>query len=245
MSLRQPTAGGAPCLRRGILAACIALATAGVLSSCSSGDDAATLKIRPDLVDTTVGNIKVQNVVLIVPKTPGDAPVAVSAAVINNGDRAQKLVSVAMQGSAKKLTLAGENGKKGPLTVPAHGSVLIGGKHSPSATLDSAASKVRGDLGGYRKVTFMLSVTGEVPIQAYVVPNTGYYRPFGPTSSPSATVSPGGAGAPSGSSSPGSSESPSGAAGSPSGASKSPSGAASSPSGGKKSPNTPSTGATP
>jgi hypothetical protein len=211
VSLRQRTAGGAPSLRRGILAAALALAASGALSSCAASNDAATLDVKPDLADTTVGNIKVQNAVVIVPEDDPTAPAAVSAAVINLGKRAQTLQSVTVQGSSAPFDLAGPGGKTGPITVPANGSVLLGGRGNASASLPGTAGPDTTALGGYRTVTFKLSTTGEVKIRATVVPADDYYAPFAatPQATPAASASPGASASGSASGKPSSSTGPS------------------------------------
>ncbi|GGO87186.1 DUF461 domain-containing protein [Wenjunlia tyrosinilytica] len=193
-------------LRRGVLAASLVLAVAP-LSACAASNDATTLQVHPDNPEASVGSIQVQNAVVIVPADGGPDAVSVSAALVNNGGRAQTLKSVTVQGQSQPLKLAGPNGKGG-ITVPANGQVvLLGGKDQASATLPGAAARARKDLGSFEKVTFTFSSTGEVPVDASVVPAEGYYEPFGP-SPQAASGAPSESASPSGSASPGESSKP-------------------------------------
>lgn len=172
-------------LRRGVLAASLVLAVAP-LSACAAGNDAATLQVRPDNAATSVGDIEIQNALVIVAEGEG-APASVSATVVNNGTEDETLSAVALDG-AGAFNLDGAEGEGGStVTVPAGGSVLLGGEGNPSATLADFASADDVALGDFAKVTFELSETGEVSLEAHVVPATGHYTPFAPT--PQATES--------------------------------------------------------
>ncbi|MET9320375.1 DUF461 domain-containing protein [Streptomyces sp. NPDC003038] len=220
-------------LRRGALAATAVVFSIASLSACGAGNDAETLRIKPDNAAVTKGEIKVQNALVI---TPGEkdkkGPAAVSATLFNSGTKAQTLDGITLPGGKSKVVLKGAEGA-GKVTVPAGGSVVIGGKGNPSAVIEGGRDAVED--GNVQKVVFQLSSTGDVELEAFVVPATGMYAGYGPTVAPAAGPAPSGsaAGAPSGSPS-GSpagavSGSPSGSpAGAPSGsASGSPSGAAS------------------
>jgi hypothetical protein len=188
VSLPQPTAGGAPSLRRGVLAACLVLAVAP-LSACAAGNDAASLQIRPDNAATTVGDIEIQNAVVIVAEG-ANAPASVSATVFNNGTEDQTLDAIALDGNYTfKLGTAGGKGG-GPVTVPAGGQVLLGGKGNASATINDFASADNVELGDYAKVTFRLSETGDVALNAHVVPAEGYYGAYAPTPQADASTLP-------------------------------------------------------
>lgn len=187
MSLRQTPAWGAPGLRRGVLAvASLALATAS-LSACAAGNDAASLDVKPDNPETSAGGVQIQNGVVIVGES-GDEPVVVSASLTNNTSKAQKLESVTVEGAGGGFTLAGADGQ-GDITVPAGGTVLLGGEGNPSATLDGSADAVAKAVGTYRTVTFTFSDSGKVPLEANVVPDTGYYADFAGTPAPAVSPS--------------------------------------------------------
>ncbi|GHI88332.1 DUF461 domain-containing protein [Streptomyces xanthophaeus] len=217
-------------LRRGALAASAVVFSIASLAACAAGQHAETLQIKPDNAATTKGDIKIQNAVVITQgekDKKGPGPAAVSATLFNAGSEAQTLDSVTLPGGKAKVALKAAEGT-GKVTVPAGGSLVLGGKGNASAVVEGAEALEDGNV---QKVVFQLSSTGSVELDAFVVPGTGIYEGFGPTAAPAA-ASP--SGSPSGTPSGSPSGSPSGAAsGSPSGsASGSPSGnAGGSPSG--------------
>ncbi|MFD7263836.1 DUF461 domain-containing protein [Streptomyces sp. NPDC059874] len=220
-------------LRRGALAATAVVFSIASLAACGAGRDAQTLQVKPDNAAVTKGDIKIQNALVITQGEKGKkGPAAVSATVFNSGDKAQTLDAITLPGGKGKVVLKAAAGT-GKVTVPAGGSVVLGGQGNASAVIEDGAEA--GKLGDAQKVVFQLSSTGDVPMEAFVVPATGMYAGFGPTVAPAAGSTPSGtpSGAPSGTPSGSPAGSPSGAAsGSPSGAasgtpSGSPSGSAS------------------
>ncbi|MFF4371211.1 DUF461 domain-containing protein [Streptomyces sp. NPDC001594] len=207
-------------LRRGALAASAVVFSLASLAACGAGNDAQTLQIKPDNAAVTKGDIKVQNALVI---TKGDkekkGPASVSATLFNSGDKDQTLDAITLAGGKSKVTLKGAEGS-GKVTVPAGGSVVLGGKGNASAVVEGGREAVQN--GNVQEMTFQLSTAGDVKLEAYVVPATGMYAGYGPTEAPAAGATP----APSGSASASPSGSPSGSpAASPSGsASGSPSG---------------------
>jgi hypothetical protein len=167
-------------LRRGALAAAAIAVSIASLAACGAGHNAQSLNIRPDNAAATVGDLKIQNaVVLTQPGEESAGPTVVSATVFNSGNRAETLESITVDGAGKaKLTPA--KGKS--LTVPAGGSLVIGGKDNASAVL-TGGSLVDGNA---QKVTFTFSTTGAVVLRAFVVPADGYYSSWGPTEVPAA-----------------------------------------------------------
>lgn len=99
---------------------------------------------------------------------------------------------------------------KGPLTVPANGSVLIGGEGNASAVIETGDEPARN--GDAQRVVFQFSETGDVALDALVVPANGPFTGFGPSASPSSSPSTGPseqpAGTPSGTPSDGASGAP-------------------------------------
>ncbi|MFI5676510.1 copper chaperone PCu(A)C [Streptomyces cellulosae] len=191
-------------LRRGALAAAAIAFSIASLAACGAGNNAQTLEIKPDNAATSVGPIKLQNIVVITqPNLKVKGPAVISGTVFNNGDKPQTLdsVSVAGGGTAKITPAKG----KGKLTVPAGGSVVLGGKGNASAALKDVGQSVQD--GNAQKVTFTFSKTGEVSLSAFVVPADHYFTEWGPTAVPS---TPGGTGKPSTSQEPGAGESTSG-----------------------------------
>ncbi|WP_030254740.1 hypothetical protein [Streptomyces violens] len=195
-------------LRRGALAATVLTLSIASLSACAAGNDAATLQVKPDNAATSVGDIKIQNAVVITqPKPEAKGPAVVSATVFNGGTKDQTLDSVTVDGSSQQVELKPAKGS-GKITVPAGGSIVIGGKGNASATLSSGREAVKD--GDAHKVTFDFSRTGKVTLRAFVVPATSYFKEYGPTEVPQPDQS--GSATPSGSASPSESGKPSEAA---------------------------------
>ncbi|MFF3845929.1 copper chaperone PCu(A)C [Streptomyces sp. NPDC002328] len=183
-------------LRRGALAASALAFSIATLAACGAGNDSQTLEIKPDNAATSVGDIKLQNVVVITQPDPeSTGPAAVSATVFNGGDTAQTLDSITVDGAGESVEIKPAKGE-GKLTVPAGGSVVIGGKDNASATLPGGSEAIRD--GDAQKVTFTFSETGEVSLQAFVVPAESYFAEWGPSDIPAA---PGGSASPSASAS--------------------------------------------
>ncbi|MFJ8083398.1 copper chaperone PCu(A)C [Streptomyces sp. NPDC096205] len=171
-------------LRRGALAASVIAFSFASLAACGAGNDAQTLGIRPDNAATTVGDIKVQNAVVITQPDPeAEGPAAISATLFNNGDAAQTLDSIAVDGAGTAEIKPAEGDK---LTIPAGGSVVIGGDGNAVATLSDGAALTDGNA---QKVTFAFSETGDVSLRAYVVPAESFFASWGPTEAPSAPES--------------------------------------------------------
>ncbi|MFG3659205.1 DUF461 domain-containing protein [Streptomyces sp. NPDC047706] len=173
-------------LRRGALAASAIAFSIASLAACGAGNNAQSLQIQPDNAATTVGDIKIQNALVITPADPeATGQAVVSATVFNSSDRAQTLESISLEG-AEQVKLTPASGK-GALSIPAGGSVVIGGKGNPSAVVPNGESLTDGNA---HKVTFSFSQTGDVSLRAFVVPAEGYYAPWGPSGSPAASASP-------------------------------------------------------
>ncbi|MFE3585412.1 copper chaperone PCu(A)C [Streptomyces vinaceus] len=210
-------------LRRGALAATAIVFSIASLAACGAGNNAETLQIKPDNAAVTKGNIKIQNALVITQGEKEQGPAAVSATLFNSGIKPQTLDAITLVGGkgAKVVLKPAEGASK--VTVPAGGSVVLGGKGNASAVIEGGEAVQKGNA---QPLVFQLSNAGDVEIAAFVVPGTGMYAGFGPTEAPVAAPgaapsgSPSGspAGAPSGSPATTPSGAPSGAAsGSPSG----------------------------
>lgn len=172
-------------LRRGALAAATIAFSIASLAACGAGNDAQTLEVKPDNAAVSVGDIKVQNALVITQpltesgsEAPG--PAVIAATLFNTGIKAQTLDSVSVDG-AGSVTLTPAKGK-GKLVVPAGGSLVLGGKGNASAALADPAGITDGNA---QKVTFTFSTTGGVSLSAFVVPADSYFTKWGPTSIPS------------------------------------------------------------
>ncbi|WP_327704318.1 DUF461 domain-containing protein [Streptomyces decoyicus] len=200
-------------LRRGVLAATVLSLSIATLSACGAGNDAQTLQVKPDNAATSVGDIKIQNVSVITqPELEAKGPAVVAATVFNNGDKAQKLTTISVDGTGQSAKLSPAGGGSGPISVPAGGSVVIGGQDNASAVLASGREAVKD--GNMQPLTFVFSATGKVKMDAAVVPAKSYFEGYGPSQlpQPSGSASPSGSGKPSASGKPSGSASPSGSA---------------------------------
>ncbi|WP_240138256.1 copper chaperone PCu(A)C [Streptomyces sp. MUM 178J] len=171
-------------LRRGALAATALVFSIASLAACGAGKDAQTLGIRPDNAATAVDNLKIQNGVVITQPTEGaEGPAVVSATIFNDGREDETLESITVPGPGVEAELSPAGGS-GPLTVPAGGSIVLGGEGNASAVIDEGL-KAASD-GDVLDVVFRFSETGDVTLRAFVVPAENYYKKFGPSSLPSA-----------------------------------------------------------
>jgi hypothetical protein len=173
-------------LRRGALAASVIAFSVASLAACGAGNDAQTLGVKPDNAATAVGDIKIQNALVITQPPGAEGPAAVTATLFNNGDSAQTLDSITVDGAG---TAELKPAKGTSLSIPAGGSVVIGGDTNAgaTATLQDGASLTDGDS---QKVTFAFSETGDISLNAFVVPSESYFSSWGPSVAPGATKSP-------------------------------------------------------
>ncbi|MFB6939812.1 DUF461 domain-containing protein [Streptomyces sp. HUAS 31] len=170
-------------LRRGALAAAALAFSITSLAACAAGNDAQTLQIKPDNAATSVGDIKIQNALVITqPDLESTGPAAISATLFNSGKTAQTLDAIKVDDTDKTAELKAAKG--GSLTIPAGGRLIIGGKDNASAVLSSSREAVRD--GNAQKITFTFSETGDVSLRAFVVPAESYFEGWGPTEVPAA-----------------------------------------------------------
>jgi hypothetical protein len=169
-------------LRRGALAAAAIAFSIASLAACGAGHNAQTLEIKPDNAATSVGDLKIQNALVITqPDLESTGPAVVSATLFNSGSTDQTLDSITVAGKTAELKPA-KGGKA--LTVPAGGSLILGGKDNASAVLPSSREAIQD--GNAQKVTFAFSETGDVSLRAFVVPAESYFSSWGPTDVPAA-----------------------------------------------------------
>ncbi|MEJ1200964.1 MULTISPECIES: DUF461 domain-containing protein [unclassified Streptomyces] len=175
-------------LRRGALAAAAIAFSIASLAACGAGHNAQSLEIKPDNAATTVGDIQIQNAIVITqPDLESTGPAVVSATLFNNGRSDQKLESITVAGTGKSAELKpaeGEKGGNGGLTVPAGGSLILGGEGNASAVLPSSREAIQD--GNAQEITFTFSKTGEVSLRAFVVPAERYFSEWGPSDVPAA-----------------------------------------------------------
>lgn len=183
MSLHHtPSQGRSRGLRRGALAVTAAALSIATLTACGAGNNAQSLGIKPDTAAATVDTISVQNAnVITQPKADSEGPAAVSATIFNNGEAAQTIDSITLPG-AGTVKLKPAKGS-GPISVPAQGSIVIGGKGNASAIVDNGRDLTK-NIGGVQETVFRFSDTGDVKLKAFVMASTGDFKDFGPTTPP-------------------------------------------------------------
>ncbi|GEB58350.1 DUF461 domain-containing protein [Streptomyces gardneri] len=167
-------------LRRGALAATAIVFSIAALSACGAGNDAQTLGVKPDNAAVTVDDVKIQNALVITQPHQGvKGPAVVSATVFNNGRTPQTLDAITLPGTSATVKLTAAAGATGPITVPPLGSVVIGGEGNATAVIENGAEATRN--GDAQEVVFKLSKTGNVGLDAFVVPATSYFKEYGPS----------------------------------------------------------------
>ncbi|MBK3590402.1 DUF461 domain-containing protein, partial [Streptomyces sp. MBT57] len=99
-------------LRHGALAATAIAFSIVSLSACAAGNNAETLKVRPDNAATSVGSIKVQNAnVITQAEAEAEGPAAVTATLFNDGTEAEVLESITLPGTDVRVTIRPAKGK--------------------------------------------------------------------------------------------------------------------------------------
>ncbi|GAA2387102.1 lipoprotein [Streptomyces glaucosporus] len=169
-------------LRRGALAASALALSIAALTACGAGPNAQSLNIQPDNASVTVEDIKVQNVNIITSEDES-GPASVSARLFNQGTEDERLESIKISGREVELSPA----EGDDLTVPAGGSLILGGENNASALIpDPAAADIHN--GEAQEIVFELSSTGKVELRATVVPATDAWAEFGPSGAPQPTA---------------------------------------------------------
>ncbi|MFI0900787.1 DUF461 domain-containing protein [Streptomyces sp. NPDC020983] len=163
--------------RRGALAAAVVALSVSPLAACAAGNQAETLKVKPDNPAGSKGAIQVQNAFVL---TDPSGPASITARLFNNGDSDQTLDSVSI-GSGPSVQLSGANGT-GAITVPAHDTVLVGGQGNPSGVVTGGQEQLQN--GGFQNAVFTFSGTGQIPLKIQVMPAAAYFAPYGPGSLP-------------------------------------------------------------
>ncbi|MGA4540758.1 DUF461 domain-containing protein [Uniformispora flossi] len=167
-------------IRRGAVAATIALALAPLAAACSSGTDAETTKIKPDTASVQVGNVKVQNLTLV-SGGPTSGAMALGGAFINDGDQAETLTQVAVDGATGNAELKSASGT-GAITIPAHGAVyLTGGADSVVAKVASVSGDSPVTPGKYAKVTLTFKTAGSGSVRVQVHSPEDYFKQLAPS----------------------------------------------------------------
>ncbi|MFJ6185049.1 DUF461 domain-containing protein [Streptomyces sp. NPDC092295] len=169
-------------LRRGALAATALVFSLATLSACGAGNNAQTLGVRPDNAATSVDVITIQNATVVTqPEAEAEGLAVVTGTVFNNGKSAQTLDSVKLPGTSATVKLSPAKGS-GPVTVPAHGSVQLGGAGNASAVIENGREAAKN--GDAQQVVFTFSKTGDVGLRAFVWPADSFFKDVGPSALP-------------------------------------------------------------
>ncbi|WP_306321453.1 MULTISPECIES: DUF461 domain-containing protein [unclassified Streptomyces] len=169
-------------LRRGALAAAAIAFSIASLAACGAGNNAQTLEVKPDNAATSVGDIKIQNATVITqPDRESKGPAVVTGTIFNNGRTAQTLDAITVDRVGKTAKLSGAKGGS-KITVPAGGSVILGGKGNATAELPNSRTAVLD--GNAQPITFSFSKAGDVKLKAFVVPADSYFQKWGPSEIP-------------------------------------------------------------
>ncbi|UGQ14891.1 hypothetical protein LO772_15720 [Yinghuangia sp. ASG 101] len=170
-------------VRRGAVAATLALALAPLASACSSGTDAATNQLKPDTPHTKVGTVRVQNLTLVTGDEGTDL-VSLGGAFVNEGSRPETLTKVTLEGAPAPAELHSAAGD-GPITIPAGGAVYLTGG-ADKAVFGNTQVKH----GAYVRITLSFATVGETTLGVPVHDPEGYYAPLKPTPAAPAVPSP-------------------------------------------------------
>ncbi|WP_327656094.1 DUF461 domain-containing protein [Streptomyces sp. NBC_00483] len=171
-------------LRRGSLAAAAIAFSIASLAACGAGNNAQTLEVKPDNAATSVGDIRIQNATVITqPDLKSKGPAVVTGTLFNNGSTAQTLDAITVDGVGKTAKLSDAKGAS-KISVPAGGSVVLGGKGNASAELPNSRTAVLD--GNAQRITFSFSKAGDVKLKAFVVPADSYFKKWGPSEVPAA-----------------------------------------------------------
>lgn len=171
-------------LRRGSLAAAAIAFSIASLAACGAGNNAQTLEVKPDNAATSVGDIRIQNATVITqPDRESKGPAVVTGTLFNNGSSAQTLDAITVDGVGKTAKLTDAKGGS-KISVPAGGSVVLGGKGNASAELPNSRTAVLD--GNAQPITFSFSKAGDVKLKAFVVPADSYFKKWGPSEVPAA-----------------------------------------------------------
>jgi len=184
--------------RAGLAATAVVLAAAPFAAACGAGFNSASEDVKPNAAAGTVGDLRVNNVWVIVDQNSGTAEVI--GAVTNTGDAQDQLTAATAGGSDVTFAAApagsagGESTGKGVtvaadgVTVPGGESVSFGEQGSPGLSI------VGGGLvpGHFTTVKLTFAQAGTLTLTAEVEPDTGLFVGYDPNTyqSPSPSPSP-------------------------------------------------------
>lgn len=186
--------------RAGLAATAVVLTAAPFAAACGAGFNAASLVVKPNAAAGTIGDIKINNVWVIVDPDSGTAEVI--GAVTNTGTAPDQLVSVSANGNFATVvapaatttdtapavaTGAGVTVSGETVTIPPGESASFGETASPELEIIGAGLT----LGTFATVKMTFAQAGSITLSAQVEQNTGLFVGYNPNAaSPSASSSP-------------------------------------------------------
>ncbi|MCF2532971.1 DUF461 domain-containing protein [Yinghuangia soli] len=165
--------------RHALAAALIAALPVAALSGCAAGNSAETLKIKPDTPATTLGALKIQNVVLLTGPLGAAGPLTVTGSIYNGGGAPDQLERISVNELPVPAVITPAPNHPELRVLPTQ-TLQIGGPGNTTALVANAADLVRA--GDSRRVTFRFAREGEVTLWVPVLPANGYYVGYGPLS---------------------------------------------------------------
>jgi hypothetical protein len=186
--------------RAGLAATAVVLTAAPFAAACGAGFNAASLVVKPNAAAGTIGDIKINNVWVIVDPDSGTAEVI--GAVTNTGTAPDQLVSVSANGNfatvlppsatttntapavatGADVTVSGES-----VTIPPGESAGFGETASPELEIIGASFTP----GTIAPVKMTFAQAGTITLSAQVETNTGLFAGYNPNAAaPNASPSP-------------------------------------------------------
>lgn len=171
----------APLRGRRLAAAAGVLLAVPLAAGCAAGFDATTSQVKPDAASGQVGDVKVDNVWVVVDQNTGNAEIV--GTVTNTGSATDTLTGVTATSTPAKIAGTEANTASTGITVgadsvsvPAGESVGFGNSGSPELELANASFKP----GLLSQVTFTFAQAGSVTVTAEIQTNTGLFTEYDP-----------------------------------------------------------------
>jgi copper(I)-binding protein len=152
--------------RPAALLACLALGLAPALAACGAGPNAVAARdyAPGDGLLANVGDLRVQNVVVVGPPEGGSDGV-LSMAVANRGQEPDRLVAVTLEEGTARI--------EGATEIPPRGQILFGGEDADSQVVIEGLTA---ESGATTEVTLRFEQAGQVDLAPPVVTAHDYYE---------------------------------------------------------------------
>lgn len=164
-------------IRKALAAALLVIAPALALGGCAAGNEAETLKIAPDTPATTLGALKVQNVVLLTDPAGRGGPIAVTGSIFNGGGAPDQLQQIFVNELPLPAVFT-PTPQRPEMRIFPRDTLQLGGPGNATAVVPNQADLVTA--GQSRRVTFRFAREGEVTMWVTVLPAIDFYTGFGP-----------------------------------------------------------------